>query len=89
MKKFTKKLAQEVAQHQFNWTYGRIVGTDILDIPLESEAENYDFESPLERMGIDPTPQRVEEIKSRYTKLANEAKEKLKSMFKPVSYERY
>lgn len=88
MRKFTKKLAQEVAQHQFNWTLGCVIGTDDPDYSFETDVDELEqnFEETLEEIGINPTPKRIEEIKSRYEKLVNKALEKLNSMHKPVSF---
>lgn len=83
--KFTKKLAQDVAQYQFNWTLGCTSGTDDPDYSLEDSVDKFEqeFEESLEMLGINPTPKRVEEVKLRYEKLANKAKLKLEAMVKP------
>lgn len=88
MRKFTKKIAQEIAQHQFNWTLGCIIGTDDPDYNLENDVDDFEqnFEETLQEIGMNPTPKRIEEIKSRYKKLASKAKDKLESMQKPVSF---
>lgn len=88
MKKFTKKLAQEVAQHQFNWTLGCVIGTDDPDYGFETPIDEFEqnFEETLEEIGINPTPKRIEIIKTKYDNLVNKALKKLNSMHKPVSF---
>ncbi len=73
--KFTKKLAKEIAQEQFNWTLGCMIGTDDPDYDLETDVDELEqnFEETLESIGINPTPKRLEEIKSQYQKLVYKA----------------
>ncbi len=84
--KYTKKLAQKVAQYQFNWTLGCMIGTDDPDYSLETNINELDqnFEEILKELEINPTPKRIEEIKLRYKKLTDRALKFLNSMYKPV-----
>lgn len=65
MKKFTNKIAQEVAQHQFNWTIGCVAGTDDPDYSLSTDVDEFEqnFEEILEEIGINPTPKRIKILK--------------------------
>lgn len=87
-KKFSSKIAKDVAQHQFNWTIGCIIGTDDPDYFLFTDVEEFEqnFEETLEEIGINPTPKRIELIKKHYLKLNNKAILLLEKMCKKVNF---
>lgn len=82
--KFTNKIAKQIAQNQFNWTIGCVIGTDDPDCNLYEDVNNFEqnFEENLEEMNINPTPKRLELIKKHYVLLNNKAIEKLTKMIK-------
>ena len=84
--KFNQKIAKQIAQRQFNWTIGCVIGTDdpdyTFDTPIEDLEQN--FEEDLEEIGIKSTPKRIESIKKHYERMVNKAIDFLKKQQNPI-----
>ena len=88
MKKFTQKIAKDIAQDQLNWTIGCLLGTDDPDYNLDTDVSEFEqnFEERLEEIGINPTPKRLESIVKHYNKMTLQIKHYLNSKIKTVSF---
>jgi hypothetical protein len=84
--KFTKKLAQDIAQYYINYILDCMLKYDDGGYSVTTDVDDFeqDFEEALEELGITPTPKRVEEIKVRYRKLQDKALKKIESLYKEI-----
>lgn len=84
--KFTQKIAKQLAQKQFNWTIGCLLGTDDPDYNLNNPIEEIEqeFEEDMEEIGINPTPKRVDAVKRHYQRMVDEIKSYLNKKVKKV-----
>jgi len=82
--KFSQKLAKKIAQEQFNWTLGCVIGTDDPDYNLMTDIDSFEqnFEEKLEEYGINLTQKRIASIKKHYEKMNDKAFKCLNKMIK-------
>lgn len=82
MKKFTNKIAKEIAFNQFKWTIGCVIGTDDPDFSFNNEIEDFEgeFIEKLQENQIAVTPARIQVINNYYENLVKKAKNTLKKL---------
>lgn len=74
-KKFTKKIAREIAKMQFGQTLDCVIGRQSPDYDLDSPISEFEqnFTEELEEKEIIATPKRIEIINGYYQKLIDKA----------------
>ena len=83
MKKFTQKIAKDIAQDQLNWTIGCLLGTDDPDYNLDTDISEFEqnFTEDLEEKEVIATPKRIEIINNYYQKLVDKGVKAIERLY--------
>lgn len=86
--RFTQKIAKQLAQKQFNWMIGCLLGTDDPDYSLTTPIEEIEqnLEEGLKEIGINPTTKRVADISRHYSAMTEKVIRYLEKLSKPICF---
>ena len=81
--KFTKKIAREIAERQFEWTLDCIIGRQDPDYNFDSPISEFEqnFTEDLEEKEVIATPKRIEIINNYYQKLVDKGVKAIERLY--------
>jgi len=85
--KFTRRIAKEIAERQFDWTLDCVIGRQDPDFNFDSELHEFEqnFTEDLEEKNMIVTPNRIKIINEYYEKLVNKGIKALDRLYSKAS----